>query len=141
MTDTSIPLEQFQALEARLAEKERQIELFARRGKLDTRFATIRQTAEQLRDAGKLTPAEFNELFSNALPDLEKFASIEASVEALSQFEALLGHLDFYLERIGKRAPIQFGMPTNGAAIESPDNAEKSAKAFCERHLPKISYR
>ena len=144
----TVNLEEFQALRTELetlrsqqAERDQQLALFARKTKLDNRFTALRQQAEALRNGGKLTPAEFADLFTDASPDLEQFAKPADGEAALTQFEASLGNLEFYLGRLEKFAkPIQFGLPTEGLPLES-DNAEQFAKEFCDRQLPKIAYR
>ena len=144
----TVSLDQFQALQAELetlrsqqAERDQQLALFARKTKLDARFTALRQQAEALRNGGKLTPAEFADLFTDASPDLEQFANTADGDAALTQFGASMSNLEFYLGRLEKFAkPIQFGLPTEGLPLES-DNAEQFAKEFCDRQLPKIAYR
>lgn len=107
-----------------IAQLKQQLEAAAREKEVAAKFHELRKQGESLRDAGKLTPAAFSELFDN---EGEAIAKYSEEVEPVS-LPAIQFHLDM-LEKFGGQL-VEFGRGTETEPEEkAPDSEEMTATA------------
>jgi hypothetical protein len=96
-----------------------------------SRFSQLKERAIALRSAGKLTPAQFKELFEPSPDTIARFAKAD---------NRDLDQLQFFLDQIDKYAtPIQFGMPTTPPLI--PDQLTEEQTEAEARRLMNVAER
>lgn len=103
-----------------IAERDRQfkamqekVQLMERRELVTRRFTTLRQRAEALKSAGKLTPAEFK----------DKFGDVDAAIDLYTKADdSKINGLEERLNDIEKyAAPVEFGSRLQNEPLEVPE--------------------
>jgi len=120
--------ERFAALEAENRSLREEVTALQNQNALNARFATLRDRATALRDSGRIDPAEFNEYFAPAA--VQQFSQPNGA--------ALLDKIEFWLERCAKKAPAQFGLPTDPQITS--EQATTTADSFLEGYTPRTVY-
>lgn len=144
--------EDFTRLEAQTRVQQRQINIFAKRDGLLTRYTNLRLKGDELRRSGKLTPASHKAKFGALPAAIATYSSLPSTEDDLSKAEtdlnsldAELSNLEYHLNELEQHgAAVKFGTYTGDEPLPDPDKEttaeDAEADEFLKDYTPTRSY-
>lgn len=114
---------QFAEMQRTIQAQNEKLALFARQQVVTTRFTAQQRKAQELKAAGKLSPAQITALFGNEQEAIARFSASDDAIAGLNE-------IDKAIEIAELNQPIRFGLLTDGEPLPAADGVPEKEMDF-----------